>query len=192
MKVTVPARLSFADGLWEARPPRTGTGPAKFNCGGIIEPNSIGHKRLLAAEEAVALEEWKAKGPAILKQLRAADRAAVHDGDAKDYDGYAGKVYINPSSKIRPTTKNWDKTPTTRTDGILYSGCNVLLYVDIWAQEPVIKEHGRRINCALRGVQFVSHNDAFGAGSAADDDEFEEIAAPAGAASSDDEDLGVN
>jgi hypothetical protein len=57
-------------------------------------------------------------------------------------------------------------------DGTLYSGCYVVVHVNIWAQD---NQFGKRINCGLLGVQFYKDGEAFSGGRISSVDEFDEI-----------------
>jgi hypothetical protein len=170
-------RLSFANGLFEAKAGEDG-GQAKFNCGIILSPDHPQIPAIKAAMQAVATEKWGAKAADVFKQLKASDKLALHDGDSKAYDGYAGNLFLSPSSPTRPTLLDGQKNPVTQADGKIYSGCYVNASVEIWAMD---NKFGKRINCQLRGVQFNRDGDAFSAGRPADADEFEAVTDGAGA-----------
>lgn len=131
-------------------------------------------KEIEDACETVAKEKWGAKADANLKQLRAADKLAIHDGDNKaDYEGYAGMMFINASNKTKPTVRDLDgKTELEQADGKPYAGCYVVGHIEIWAQD---NQFGKRINASLRGVQFYKDGDAFSGSPPAGDDEFESL-----------------
>jgi hypothetical protein len=147
----------------------------KYSVSLLIEKNSANHKALLAAEEAVAKEQWKDKADNVLKTLRNKDEAAVHDGDNKaEYDGFEGMVYIHPSNAKRPTLIDRKRNPVTEGDGVLYSGCYVNAIVEVWPQDS--KEWGKRVNTSLKGLQFFRDGDPFAGGAkAAAVDDFEDL-----------------
>jgi len=180
MKVTLPdVRIAFAHGLWTAKAPK-GSDKKAYSASFLFKEGSEAFKIMEAAMLAVAEEEWPGKGKAMVAALKAKDRTCLHDGALKadEYDGYADHWYVSARSKVRPTVKNRDKSNLTEDDNVIYSGCHVYAFIDVWPQDS--KEFGKRINCNLRGVQFYRDGDAFGGGRAADDDEFEELGVPQG------------
>jgi hypothetical protein len=168
-------RLAFPS-LWKASAPKGG-GEAAFSASFLIPKT---HKQLAefkAALKAVAKEKWGAKADAIYKSLEAADKLCLHDGDSKaEYDGFESNLYVSSRSKTRPSVFDGQRQELLEADGKPYSGCFVNASVELWAQD---NSFGKRINAQLRGVQFLRDGDAFaGGGTAADADEFDEIAAP--------------
>lgn len=124
---------------------------------------------------AVAREKWQGKADAIVKALEAQDKIFLHDGSTKsEYEGFDGNLFVSANNKVKPSTWDQQRNETTESDGIIYSGCFVVASLDIWAQDH--KEHGKRVNAGLRGIQKLRDGDAFaGGGQAADADEFDEI-----------------
>ncbi|MCK9988683.1 MAG: hypothetical protein AzoDbin1_05155 [Azoarcus sp.] len=146
-----------------------GEGDPVYSASFIFPPGSDAAKAIEAAIEDAAKEKWAGKAKDVLKALRAAGKICLHDGDAKEYDGYAGNLYVSARSKTRPTLLNRDKTPVAEADGVLYGGCYVNALLDVWAQDNAF---GKRINATLKGVQFVRDGDAFGGGAPASADDF--------------------
>lgn len=166
------ARLAFP-ALFRAREGADG-GEAKFSATLILTPDNPAILELEAAFAKLAKEKWADKAAAILKGLKAQDRLCLHDGVLKSqYQGFEGNMFVTASSKIRPSVFNRDKTPLAEEDGRPYSGCFVNAQIELWAQDH--PKHGKRINAQLRGVQFLRDGDAFAAGSAASEDEFEDL-----------------
>jgi hypothetical protein len=166
------ARLAFPN-LFTARPGQDG-GEAKFGASLIIAPDNPAIKEINAAFEKIAKEKWGDKAATILKGLRAQDRLCLHDGATKaQYQGFEGNMYVSASSKLRPSVFDRSRTPLTAEDGKPYSGCYVNASIELWAQDS--KQYGKRINAQLRGVQFDRDGDAFAAGTAASEDEFEDL-----------------
>lgn len=123
--------------------------------------------------EAVAKEKWGAKADAILRQLVSQGKVCLHEGEEKaQYDGFEGNVFVNARSAVRPLVIDRDKTPLTMADGRIYAGCYVNASLDIWVQD---NKYGKRINATLRGVQFCRDGEAFGGGTQASVDEFEDL-----------------
>lgn len=147
--------------------------PATFNTALLFPPGHAAEKILEDAEKIEAEVKWGPKGAATLVQLRKAGKNVVHDGDAKEYDGYAGNLYVTSRNQKRPRIVDTDGTPLSAEDGRPYSGCFADVILDIWAQD---NEFGKRINASLAGVQFRRHGDAFGGGGTPlSDDAFEAI-----------------
>jgi hypothetical protein len=166
------ARLAFPN-LFQPRPGQDG-GEAKYGASLIIAPDNPAIKELNAAFSKIAKEKWAEKGETILKGLKAQDRLCLHDGATKaQYQGFEGNMFVSSSSKTRPSVFDRLRTPIAAEDGKVYSGCYVNASIELWAQDS--KSYGKRINAQLRGVQFVADGDAFAAGSAASDEEFEDL-----------------
>ena len=172
MKVTIEnARLAFPD-LFEAK--AFEGGKPKFGAAFLMQPDNPAIEKLRAAEEAVAAEKWGAKAATNLKEIRANGREVVQDGDKKaSYDGYAGMLFVNANSDIRPSVYDRDKTPLVATDGRPYAGCYVDAIVEVWAQD---NKFGKRINAQLTGVRFRRDGDSFSAGARpAEADDFADL-----------------
>ena len=121
----------------------------------------------------VAAEKWKGQATAVLKQLRATDRVALHDGDLKAaYAGFAGNLFLAASSAARPVVVDKDRTPLTAGDGKPYGGCYTNVTVDLWAQD---NKFGKRVNATLSGVQFVKDGESFGGGRRGSVDDFDDL-----------------
>lgn len=130
-----------------------------------------------AAIDAVDKEKWTSKADVMLKQIRAADKTALHNGDTKaQYAGYEGMMFVNARNPVRPTALDADKTPLQATDGRIYAGCYVNAVLEFWAQD---NKFGKRVNATLMGVQFFRDGDAFSGGGAASDDDFDDVTAGA-------------
>ena len=168
-------RLAFPQ-LFEAKTVN-GEGKPAFSATLLIKPTDPQVKAINAAIDAVAKEKWGAKADAILKQLRAADKTALHDGDMKStYDGFEGMLYVSARNAVRPTVLDRDKAPLVAADGKPYAGCYVNAVLELWAQDNAF---GRRVNATLMGVQFHGDGDAFAGGGAASDDDFDDVTAGA-------------
>jgi hypothetical protein len=165
-------RLAFP-ALFEAKTVN-GEGSPRFSAAFILPPDHPQVAEINAAIETVAKGKWGDKAPAILKQLRAQDKVCLHDGATKSqYDGFTGNLYLAASNKVRPVVLDRNATPLIAADGRPYAGCYVIGSVEIWAQDD---GYGKRINAALRGVQFFADGDAFGSGAPpASPDEFDDL-----------------
>jgi hypothetical protein len=123
---------------------------------------------------AAAKAKWADKHEVVLKGLKVQDRLCLHDGVTKSqYAGFDGNLFVSANSDNRPSVFDRTKTPLAEADGKPYAGCYVNASLDIWAQDH--PQHGKRVNAQLRGVQFVKDGDAFAAGTAASEDEFEDL-----------------
>lgn len=176
MKIRINSvRLAFPD-LFVARTVN-GEGAPAFGATFLMAEDDPQIEVIDAAIEQVAEEKWGAKAPAILKQLRAADKTCLHDGEAKaQWAGFAGSMYVSARSKERPLVIDADKTPLLPADGRPYAGCYVNASIDLWAMD---NQYGKRIACTLKGVQFHRHGDAFAGGGAASADDFDDVSAGA-------------
>lgn len=171
-------RLAFPS-LFEAKTVN-GEGKPAFSASFLINPKDPQVKTIQQAIEATAKDKWGAKADTVLKAIRAADKSALHDGNAKaEYDGYADMLYLSARNQARPLVIDADKSPLTAADGKPYAGCYVNASVDLWAQDNA---YGKRINASLCGVQFVRDGDAFAGGGVASEDEFDDLASGADAA----------
>ena len=155
-----------------------GQGEPKFSAGFLFAKDHLAVALLLEAITKAAGEKWGVKAPEILKQLKAADKLCVHDGDSKsDYDGYAGNLFLNASNKIRPLVIGPNREPLVAADGKPYSGCYVNVVIEIWPQD---NQFGKRINASLMGVQFIRDGERLAGGAVASADDFEAIPQEAG------------
>lgn len=164
-------RLAFPV-LFEAKTVN-GEGKPAFSAAFLIDPNSLLVSVINQTIETVARAKWGARADAILKQMRAQDKTCLHDGDLKaSYDGFPGMLYVSARNAVRPLAIDKDKTPVAESDGRLYAGCYVNASIELWAQD---NNYGKRVNASLRGVQFLRDGDAFAAGGAADESEFDDL-----------------
>lgn len=172
-------RLSFPNLFTAKKQDPDSASPPTFSASFLLDPKDSQIKAIEAALEQVAKDKWGAKADAVLKQLRASDKLALHNGDSKSqYAGYEGMLFINASNPTRPLVLDRDKSPLTEQDGKPYGGCYVNVSLELWAQD---NKFGKRINASLGGVQFVKDGDRFGGGSTADESDFDELAAGADA-----------
>lgn len=168
-------RLAFP-ALFEAKTVN-GEGKPAFSAALLIDPADPQVKAINAAIDACAKDKWGAKADALLKQMRAADKVALHNGDLKaSYDGFAGNLFISARNPVRPTVVDADKTPLVEADGKPYAGCYVNAVLELWAQD---NNYGKRINATLMGVQFAKDGDSFAGGGSASEDDFDDVTAGA-------------
>jgi hypothetical protein len=168
------ARLAFP-ALFE--PKSFDGGDARFGASLLVPADHPQLAALRKAQEQVAAEKWGTKAPGILRVLDKQDKLALHDGDLKaKYDGFAGNFFVSANAKesAQPTVIDRDRSPLSARSGRPYAGCYVNASLEFWAQDHA--KFGQRVNCTLRGVQFLADGDAFSASRPADADEFEAIA----------------
>lgn len=150
-----------------------GEGDPAFSASFLLDQKHPQIAEIRKAIDAVGKEKWGAKWDAVKKQMEAADKTALHDGDTKaEYAGFEGNLFINARNKVRPLVIDRDKSPLVASDGKPYAGCYVNASIELWAQD---NSYGKRINASLRGVQFLKDGDAFAGGGTASDDEFDDI-----------------
>lgn len=172
------ARIAFADTIFEKKgiagdPDST----PRYNCSLLLPAGDKQVIEISGIQQRLVLEhEWKDKteGAEVLRLLAKKDRLALHDGDDKQkWAGFPGTMYLSPSSDTRPTVVDRDRSPLTKDDGKVYSGCYVNAKIEIWVQD---NKWGQRVNATLLGVQFVKDGDAFGAGAPpANPDDFPDL-----------------
>jgi hypothetical protein len=172
-------RIAYAQGIFTARAAKPGD-KEKYGAAFLFPANHPAVKQLADATIRAAQTKWGDKAGDMLKQLKAADRLPVHNGDAKASSaGYAGNLYVNAGNAIRPTVVDGNRAPLTASDGKPYSGCFVNAIIEVWPQD---NQHGKRINASLLGVQFVRDGEKLAGGSTATADDFEAIPGADGAA----------
>lgn len=163
-------RLSFP-GLWKAEPFKPGDDP-KFKATFLIEKDSALDKAVNEAIKETAKAKWGAKAEAALKSMRNnPNKFCYQDGDTKTYDGYEGMMALSAKNGKRPLVIDRDRTTLTEADGKPYAGCYVNASVEFFAYE----NSGNGISASLLGVQFLKDGDAFGGGSIATEDDFDEL-----------------
>ena len=150
-----------------------GEGEPAFSALFLLAPDDLQVAVINASIDRVANAKWGAKAAAVLKQMRATDKVALHDGDLKaNYAGFEGMLYVSSRATVRPLVIDRDKSPLTEQDGKPYAGCYVNASVNLWAQDNAF---GKRVNASLRGVQFSKDGEAFSGGGAADAEEFDDL-----------------
>lgn len=159
-------RLSFAEGIYKAKR-INGEGEPKFSASFLLGRNHPDVKLISDTIRQVAKEKWKDKADATLAQMKAQDKLCLHDGATKDYDGYAGNLFVaatlDPVKGAPLITNRRGIAVAPGQEGAPYSGCYVNASVDVWPQD---NDYGKRVNAQLRWVQFFKAGDAFAAGAA--------------------------
>jgi hypothetical protein len=163
-------RLSFP-GLWKAEPFKPGDDP-KFKATFLVEKDSALDKAVNEAIIETAKAKWGAKATSVLKGMtNNPNKYCYQDGDTKSYDGYEGMMALSAKNGKRPLVIDRDRTTLTEADGKPYAGCYVNASVEFFAYE----NSGNGISASLLGVQFLKDGDAFGGGSIATEDDFDEL-----------------
>jgi len=169
MKIRIDnVRLAFPD-LFE--PKSFGEGKPAYSAKFIIDPKSPNVKVIEDAIKAVAKEKWGEKAEGVLGVINDAKKSAWTRGPYRNsktgdvYDGFEGHFHLNARTggdKPGPKTLDRNKHDVTARDGVFYPGCYVDAVLDVYAQDH--PQYGRRINCGLLAVRFVSDGESFGGG----------------------------
>ena len=157
-------RLAFPE-LFKAKAFATGEGAPAYSCTLIIDGKDEAQiKAVRDAMVAVAKGKWNDKAAVVFKSLTEGNKLAAYPGDRKaEYTGFEGNYVVACRSKTKPLTIDRRRNPVTEEDGVLYPGCYVNARIAFWAQD---NQFGKRINCEIKGVQFVKDGDSFGGGGA--------------------------
>lgn len=111
------------------------------------------------AAEAAAKEKWADKIPKNL-------RSPFRDGDEKELDGYAGKIFVRASSKSKPGVVDQNVKPIVDPSEF-YPGCYARATVVAFAYEA---KGNKGVSFALLNVQKLGDGEAFGNRSNPEDD----------------------
>jgi len=171
-------RLSFPD-LFTPRQVNENSEP-KYKASFLFAPDHPAYTALYGEMQKVAADKWGPDGQQVLAGLWSAGRTCLHDGNTRQYEGYAGNMYLSASSEQRPVVVNSDRSPLNKGDGRPYAGCQVNAYVEIYAQD---NKYGKRINASLKAVQFAGDGEAFSGSAPVDAEVFPDISATVPAAS---------
>mgnify|MGYP002632570453 FL=1 len=147
-------RLSFP-ALWEAKQGPDANSKSSYQAAFIMDKksNAADIKAVQDAIATVVRESFKGKVP---------PKICLRDGAEKETDGYGPTVmFLNARSDRRPGVVGRDMAPLTKDDGKPYAGSYVNATIRVWAQD---NQYGKRINAALRAVQFVKDGAPFGEG----------------------------
>lgn len=168
LKLTkTPVRLSYPN-LFEPKSGPDGGKPV-FSASFILDKKANGAeiKEIQAAIAKIKTATWGSK-PVQLKGV------CLRDGAEKnDTDGYGDTVmFISARSERRPGVVDRNLSPLSAEDGKPYAGCYVFATLRLWAQD---NKFGKRVNAALRNVQFVKDGTPFGEKPVAAEEEFAEL-----------------
>lgn len=152
------------------------------SAGGIAEKLQWGDAKAAfsAAIVAVATEKWGAKAMEVVQTLKAQNRLPLHDGAEKALTpGFAGNLYMNSSSDLRPVVRNRNGAALQASDGVIYPGCYADVCVDIWPQD---NQFGKRVNATLLAVTFNHDGERLAGGAVASEEDYAAIPAETQAA----------
>lgn len=141
-----------------------GDGNFKYGAHFILAKGHPALASVVSAMRTVAMDKWKDKAGAMLTSLKAQDKLALHDGDAKaDREGYAGNVFVSASARPSDPPTIWDRAnqPLLESSGKPYAGCQVDVVLDLWAQD---NDYGKRVNATIVLVRFRGDGDRLGGG----------------------------
>jgi len=168
-------RIAFCQNLWTA-----GTmagddkGKPAFSCTFLLQKDDPQLKKVKDAMVQAAKDKWAAKWENVYKGLVSEGRTCLKDGETKDqYTGFEGCMYVPARAYTAPLVLDKDKSPLSESSGKPYAGCYVNCSIDIWAMDK--PGWGKRICCALKGVQFHADGDAFGGAAPATEADFEDL-----------------
>lgn len=124
-------RLSFPQ-LWEPKA-APGSDKEKYGLTMLFEKGSPDLAPLKKMAFDTIMDKWgtdKAKWPANLRRMdfknflssNGKDGWPFRDGDAQDYDGYAGMTSVSARSDTKPIVVDRNKRPIIEKD-VVYAGC---------------------------------------------------------------------
>jgi hypothetical protein len=152
----INVRLSFAD-IFKAK--AINDGAPRFSTNFLLDPSTkSGAKQIKNIQKVI---DHLIKTELKVKKLPA-DKICLKDGDDKEYDGYAGMMFLSAANNKRPQVVNRAQDPVAEDDveEVPYAGCVCNGVVRLWAQN---NKYGKRINASLEIVQFVKDGESFGA-----------------------------
>ncbi len=169
-RVMIPARLSYAH-IWDPGLNEDGT-EGKYSTALIIDKNDKEtidriNKAIEAAKQAGKSKIANSKGaiPANIKiPLRDADLEEIED------ENYAGKLFLNASSKTRPKIVDRHVEPIIDQDEV-YSGCYCNVTVNFYAFNV---GSNKGIAAGLGNIQKVKDGERLSGGASAEED-FEQL-----------------
>lgn len=138
-----------------------------YQLNALMDPNTDIGKANLAKLKAARLQLMEKKWGTDQKKWPKIkpEKLCVRDGSLENYDGYEGMYYCSMRSDDKPVTidrirdANGKWVELDENSGKIYSGCYVNIIARVWIQD---NEHGIRVNCEVKSVQFLRHGAAFG------------------------------
>lgn len=166
-------RLLYGAALFNPQRGPNGEGEPKYSVTAGFPPNHPVVAEIRAAFKKVAEEKWGAKAGDVFTELKAGGKLCLHDGDAKaSKEGYKGNLYLSASNKLKPLVIDGKLQPLSADAGRPYSGCQVNVTVELWAQD---NKFGKRINASLMGVQFLRDGPRLAGGAVSTVDDYQAI-----------------
>lgn len=161
--------------------PATGKKMGKYAANLIMAPTHPQIPRVKELMRAAVVKKFKDSAEAVLTQIAAQDKLALHRGDVTraGKPEFAGMLYISASNPVQPNIVVTDSGVNLSTsDGSLtpshpnfpYAGCRANVIVNFWAYDH--KKGGKGISCTLLGVQFLRHDARLAGSSVASTNEF--------------------
>lgn len=159
-------RISYAN-IFEAK--AYNDGPAKFSASFLISKERTDQLEMIQKNIMDVIKmHWPQNAPKIPR-----DKQPLKDGDDKEWEGYAGNMFISASNMLQPRIIDLDgtnllaRTLDSNPGDKPQSGDYVNAVIDLVVQD---NSFGKRVNAYLMGVQYVSQGARFGGG--ADDSMF--------------------
>lgn len=167
-------RLMFQD-IFEARKFNEDQKVARYSATVRIEKNTPNAKLIEEAIEKEAEATYGKKAAATLKSFQGnPQKMCYRDGDSTAYENFAGGMLLAAHRREqdgRPDVRDRKKEKIAASDGLIYPGCYINLYADIYAQAG----QNAGIRCGLMAVQHVSAGEALGGSKRINDDDFEDL-----------------
>ncbi len=148
-------------------------GSAKYELNLLFAKGDKGLNTLAAAATAAVKEKWPNMNPEAVKE-RVAERFV--NGDAKDYNGYAGHIAVRFSSTKPPGIIGPDKSALSESSGEFYPGCfaRVTFHAYAWEAHKDGKVVNSGVSFTLHNIQKLADGDRLDNQTSADDD-FEAV-----------------
>ena len=150
----------------------------KFQATFLLDKSDASHaakiKEIKQAAKKLMVEAYGSDfKPAGLKGVCFGDGDNQTNAEGEVLDGYEGAFFVRSSNTTRPAVANRRGEPVAEGDPQTpYAGAFVNGTVTLWAQD---NKFGKRINCNLRGVQFVKDGEAFGQAPVSVESEFDAL-----------------
>ena len=126
---------------------------AKFDVVALFE-DGTDLSGLKDACEAAAIEKWGKKVPKNCK-------TPFHDGNDKEYDGYADATWVRFSSKRRPGVVDQNVQPIIDPSEF-YGGCYAIATVNAYAYGGPGTKFQAGVALGLQNIQKVAEGEPFG------------------------------
>lgn len=155
-------RVSFPD-AYKARKMEGSAGDPKFAVTLLFDDTAQKSPEFAAMKAAAAAAAKNKWGDKIPKGIRSPFR----DGNEKDYDGYAGNVFVRFSSSERPGVVDGRKQEITEDSGRFYAGCFGRVSYTCYAYD---NSGNKGVAFGLVNIQKTGDGEPFSSRTDADDD----------------------